>query len=74
MARITGVAGQRLLGAFLDGLDGEMAADRRPASGAEGFEDDIGVRKDSDFLYVVRTSKLERCGEVVLSEQLSQTA
>lgn len=74
MTGIARIAGQRFLNAFLDRLDGEVVADGRPATRAERFEDDIGVRKDPDLRHTVLTSQLERCGEVVLSEQLGQPA
>lgn len=71
---IAGISGQCFLDALLDGFDGEMAADRSPAAGPERFEYDVGVSEYPDFLHTVRTSQLERRGEVVLSKELGQTA
>ena len=56
------------------GLDGEMGAERRPAPGAERFEDDVHVGKDPDFRHGARSSQIERRGKVVLSEQFGQSA
>ncbi len=74
MTWIARIAGQRLFNAFLDRLHGEVVADGRPATRSERFEDDIGVRENSDFRHTALTSQLERCGEAVLTKQLGQPA
>lgn len=73
MPGIAGISGQCFFDALLDGFNGEMAADRSPAAGPERFEDDVGVSENSNFLHTVRTSQLERRGEVVLRKEFGQT-
>jgi hypothetical protein len=68
MPRITGVSGQCFLDTFFHGFDGEMAADRSPASGSERFEDDIGVSEYAGLWHANRASQFERSCEIVLNE------
>ena len=69
---IARIAGKRFLNALLDCLNGEVVADRCPSACSERFEDDIGVRENSDFRHTGLTLQIKRCGEVVLSKQLGQ--
>lgn len=48
VTRIGRITRQRFLDALLDGFNGEGRSQRRPATDAEGFQDDVGIDEDTN--------------------------